>query len=359
MTNFSPVIGHIFGIDIQIHWTLVLLLLFSLISPIFFIIILLLWICVFIHELAHSFVALKNKVKVKKIILNLLGGASIIDIDKIKPNIEFKISIVGPIVSILIGLIFGLFVIYLKGGILKQIVQTLFVLNILLGVLNLLPAFPLDGGRVFRSYLEKTRTFIKSTQITVKATNIIAILIVIGSIIYVGIENSTLFYKEFFVFWDIIIALFLYSGAQAEIQSVYIKKYSAHLHVSDAINKNFILIKQPLTINRIYEQILKFHTSIILFKDNKNIYLISKFKNIYKQKNINKDIIKSISVKIPKIAYNSLLSKAINIMYTENKTIIAVTKKNKVIGILTESHIESIISLRMSKEVKNAKKDKK
>ncbi len=357
MADFSPVIGRVFGIDIQIHWTLLILLIFSLISPVFFIIILLLWVCVFLHELSHSFIALKNKIKVKKIVLNLLGGASMIDTDKLKQDIEFKISIIGPIVSIFLGLLFGIFVIYLNGGILKQIIQSLFLLNMLLGILNLLPAFPLDGGRVFRSYLEKTRDFVKSTQITAKSTNIIAFLIIAGSLIYVGIESSSLIYKEFFVFWDIIIALFLYSGAQAELQSVYIKKYSSKLHAKDAMTKNFILVKQPKTIDEIYNYILKFHTHLILFKDNNKIYLVSKFKNIYRQKNLiskniaNSNIIKSISIQIPAIQYNMPLSKALDLMGSNETSIIAVTKKNQVIGVLLESHVESIISLQMSKEL--------
>ncbi len=73
-------IGKIFGIEIELHWTFLLLLLFTLlISTFVFILIVLLFVCVLIHELAHSITSLRNGIKVKKIILLPIGGASIIE----------------------------------------------------------------------------------------------------------------------------------------------------------------------------------------------------------------------------------------------------------------------------------------
>lgn len=349
MVELSPTIGRIFGIDIQIHWTLIILLLFSLINSVFFVIILLLWVCVFVHELSHSLLALKNNVKVKKIVLNLLGGASVIDTNSIRPETEFQISIVGPITSIAIGLAFGLALVYMNGGVVKEIFQNMFLLNMLLGVLNLLPAFPLDGGRVFRSYLEKKNNFLSATQITAKATNAVAFLIIIGSIVYVSAISSSFLYKEFFVFWDIIIAMFLYSGAQAELQSAYIKKYSSRLHVRDALSRNFILLSHPATIQEVYAKILRRHTHIVLVKKGDIIFLLSRFRGLANKKG--GDLIKSVSVQIPSIDYDASLSKAIDLMASEQKGIIAVSRAGRIVGVLMDSHVESIISLQMSKQM--------
>ncbi|MCL5117416.1 MAG: site-2 protease family protein [Candidatus Marsarchaeota archaeon] len=348
MVEISPTIGRIFGIDVQIHWTLILLLLFSLINSLFFVIILLLWVCVFVHELSHSIIALKNNVKVKKIVLNLLGGASIIDTSSIKPETEFQISIIGPITSIAIGLGFGLALVYMNGGVIKEIFQNMFLLNMLLGVLNLLPAFPLDGGRVFRSYLERKNNFLSATQTTAKATNVIAFLIIIGSIAYVSMISSSFVYKEFFVFWDIIVAMFLYSGSQAELQAAYIKKYASHLHVRDALSRNFILLSHPVTLQRVYAEVLRRHTHIVLIKKGKDIFLISKFKGLANKKKV--DLIKSLSVQIPSIDYNAPLSKVIDLMASTQKGVIAVSRAGRIVGVLLDSHVESIISLQMSKQ---------
>jgi hypothetical protein len=218
----------------------------------------------------------------------------------------------------------------------------------LLGVLNLLPAFPLDGGRVFRSYLERKNNFLSATQTTAKATNVIAFLIIIGSIAYVSMISSSFVYKEFFVFWDIIVAMFLYSGSQAELQAAYIKKYASHLHVRDALSRNFILLSHPVTLQRVYAEVLRRHTHIVLIKKGKDIFLISKFKGLANKKKV--DLIKSLSVQIPSIDYNAPLSKVIDLMASTQKGVIAVSRAGRIVGVLLDSHVESIISLQMSKQ---------
>lgn len=95
----------IFHIKIELHWTFIMLLLFALLISAysglyFFIIILLLFLMVLLHELAHSATALANGIEVKKIILFPLGGASIIDLDEVKPDLSLKIALAGPVMSI-------------------------------------------------------------------------------------------------------------------------------------------------------------------------------------------------------------------------------------------------------------------
>src|SRR5271170_3744124 len=113
MVDLSPKIGSIGGIDIQLHWTFIMLLIFILfLSFYLFVIWVLLFVCVLIHELVHSITSKRNGIKVKKIVLYPLGGGSIIDFEKVSPEIEFRISIVGPIASLLIAMIVGILTIY-------------------------------------------------------------------------------------------------------------------------------------------------------------------------------------------------------------------------------------------------------
>ncbi|MCL5115094.1 MAG: site-2 protease family protein, partial [Candidatus Marsarchaeota archaeon] len=275
MVSLSPTIGKIFGIPIQLHWTFLGLMLLALIllatSPgglFFFALLVLLFVCVLIHELAHSVVAIRNDIKVKKIILLPIGGASIIDFTKVKPGKELKISLAGPLTSIALGLIFVPFYLIAPGaGILKQGLQFLFEINLLLGVFNLLPGFPLDGGRVLRSYLERRHSPLDSTKIAVKASNIVVVGIVVGTIIYAAvIPNATFTYREFLVLFDVIIALFLYDGAKAELQSAIFKSRARNVAAADAATKNFILVTPQMRLSSLYKEMVRKGTNIVLLK---------------------------------------------------------------------------------------------
>lgn len=109
------------------------------------------------HELAHAFVAKREGVEVGDITLWLLGGVARLRGEARSPGSELRIAGVGPAVSILAGLLFGLFawVAYTNavGPLATAVLGYLSVINIVLAVFNLIPAAPLDGGRILRSAL--------------------------------------------------------------------------------------------------------------------------------------------------------------------------------------------------------------
>ena len=122
---------------------------------------------VLLHELAHSFVAQKQGLKVESIVLNLFGGVSNLKQESRSPRAEFWLAVVGPLTSlVLAGVLFG------AGSLLGPanpaigaIAGYLFIVNLLLGVFNLLPAYPLDGGRVLRSFVWGwTKNEVKATR---------------------------------------------------------------------------------------------------------------------------------------------------------------------------------------------------
>ncbi|MDA0988345.1 MAG: site-2 protease family protein [Chloroflexi bacterium] len=105
------------------------------------------------HELSHGLVAQRNGIPVKGITLFIFGGVAHISREAASPRIELLIALAGPLCSILLGLLFyGLsFVVEPLSIHLAVMMSWLFVMNIVLGVFNLIPGFPLDGGRVFRA----------------------------------------------------------------------------------------------------------------------------------------------------------------------------------------------------------------
>jgi Zn-dependent protease len=359
MASLSPEIGKVAGIPIQLHWTFVVLLvlafflLFTSTSGIFiFVLIVLLFACVLLHELAHSITSKRNGIKVKRIVLLPIGGASIIDLDNVKPSVEFKISIAGPVASIVMGLGFGALVVYAPSGLLKEGIQFLFEINILLGVFNLLPGFPLDGGRVLRSYLQKKHSFLDSTKLAVRASNVVVVAIIVGTVAYAAvIPNATFVYREFIVLWDIIIALFLYDGAKAEMQVAYIKEYSSSIDIKKLITKNYIMIKKGTTVKNMYQMMIKKGTHIVLMKNGKELRALSNqpISNVSKNPKVSSSLAYDyFTTVVPTVGYNENLSKAIDIMRSENINIVAVTKGGSIAGILYGPHIESVISVYLS-----------
>ncbi len=199
-------IGHIAGIDINIHvsWLIILVLLtFSLANGYFpaaypghanvtyFILglvsTLLLFVSVLLHELAHSFVARARGLPVHSIVLFIFGGVSNIEQEPQTAGVEFSMAFVGPLTSLLIGAIcYGL--LFLLRGNQSPVVPVLSYLaftNILLGVFNLIPGFPLDGGRVLRSIIWKvTGKVHMATNIATMVGQVFAYLF-----IFFGIEQ--------------------------------------------------------------------------------------------------------------------------------------------------------------------------
>ncbi len=344
-------IGSIFGIDIQLHWTFLLLLLIAAFTGILLPVIIL-FVFVVLHELAHSVTSRRNGIAVKKILLLPIGGASIIDLEDANPDVSFRIALAGPLSSIFMGLGFGLIDIFLPAGGWKQIFQIFFLLNIILGVFNLLPAFPLDGGRVLKSWLEKKYDQYKATEIAVNVSKAIIFLFIAGSVIYLiqtpgGLFNSN---SLFVVVWDLIVVLFVYSGAQGELEMSYIIKYTANLRVSQAISSNYAMVAPATKMRKVYEVLLKKGTHIILFQKGGKTYAVSKISVSPLSKETASILDSDVSAyasELPEIGYSAPLSKAIEKMRYEDATVLAVMKGKRLAGILYAPHVESVVALHL------------
>lgn len=173
---------------------------------------LLLFVCVLVHEISHSYVAVKNGIKISDITLFLFGGVSEMEEVPRDPGVEMVMAFVGPATSIVLGIIFAIiyfFVPGMKGDIYAgTMVALLAYMNFALGIFNILPAFPMDGGRVLRGFLAKRMAYLRATQIAVGIGKMFAYLLaLLGLLTFpVGI-------------WFIIIAIFIYIAAGEEESS--------------------------------------------------------------------------------------------------------------------------------------------
>src|SRR5690606_36178401 len=107
------------------------------------------------HELAHSFMAIHSGIKIPEITLFIFGGLARLSEDAPDPKTEFKIAIVGPLTSFALAALFWVIQAVVRGdqpSIVVELFGYLAWINLALGVFNLLPGFPLDGGRVLRAF---------------------------------------------------------------------------------------------------------------------------------------------------------------------------------------------------------------
>ncbi len=142
----------------------------------------LLFISVLLHELAHSLVARWRGLQVKNITLFIFGGVSNIEQEPKSPGIEFQMTVVGPVTSLLIGALFFLLLLPLRGvdNPVAAVLGYLGFTNVLLGVFNLIPGFPLDGGRVLRSIIWKaTGNLHRATRAAVIVGEVVAYLFIL------------------------------------------------------------------------------------------------------------------------------------------------------------------------------------
>jgi Zn-dependent protease/predicted transcriptional regulator len=173
---------------------------------------------VLVHELAHSIVAKRKGIRINSITLMLFGGIASMDEGTPDPKVELPMALVGPLMSLLVGLVCSGIVYVIPGtvantanaGVLVFIFGYLGVLNIILFAFNLLPAFPMDGGRVLRAWLAKRMPLHRATKIAADIGRGFAILFGIVGLV---------FFNPFLI----LIALFIYIGASSESTAV---KYS-------------------------------------------------------------------------------------------------------------------------------------
>ncbi len=348
-------IGKIWGIDIELHWTFVALLLVTLFislysGPFLFVIIVLLFACVLIHEFAHSYVSLKNNIRVSRIMLLPLGGVSMIDTTEIAPGIEFNISIAGPLMSFLLGAIFGVLVVFSPPGSITELLQLLFLLNVLLGGFNLLPAFPMDGGRVFRSYLERKYDEYKATQLTIRASNVVLALLIIGTLAYLLVVNAPFASKEFDFLWTLLIAFFVYSGSQGEKQMMEVKRQSRGVRLSSLASKRFVFVDDNSDLQKLYGAVRKTKEHLLITKVGDDYAYV----NLLRKERLKPETFaRDIAVKIPSVDANENIVDALESMETNESGLAAVTRKGKLVGVVTLSHIQAFLSLHMARAGKH------
>lgn len=250
--HWSYRIFRISGIDVRVHATFLLIVAYfafvwgAVREPggwtgalYGVLLVVLLFALVLVHELSHSRVAQHYGIAVKNITLLPIGGVSSMEEIPQDPRKEFVISVVGPLSNVVLGLLmlaaaplfFNVSQVFSSGEFSNLLLSRgfvaayvyLFVVNMTLAVFNLLPAFPMDGGRVFRALLAMRMGRPRATRIAVAVGQVLALAMGIAGLLGGGV-------------FLILVAIFIYFGAQAESTGDDVQRVLGDLRVRQAVN---------------------------------------------------------------------------------------------------------------------------
>lgn len=212
---------------------------------------LLLFVSVLLHELAHSLVARARGLPVSSITLFIFGGVSNIEREPQSAGVEFQMAIVGPLTSLIIGGICYLLLLPLRGSDspVAAVLGYLAITNVLLGLFNLIPGFPLDGGRVLRSIIWKiTGSLRRATRIATIIGEIVAYLFILWGI------------WQFFSgnvlggIWIGFIGWFLLSAAQSANSQVMLQSMLRGVTVGEVMNPSPVTVPANISLQKLVDE---------------------------------------------------------------------------------------------------------
>lgn len=360
-------VGRIFGIDIFIDssWFLIFILFTWVLAANYFpqgypdwssglywmigiVTSLLIFTSVLVHELAHSLVALKQGEKVRNITLFILGGVAQISEEPKKPIREFTMASVGPFTSLLVGFLFFILTFLLKGWSvpLAASASYLALINVVLAIFNLLPGFPMDGGRVLRSIIwQITGNLRKATRIASKTGQGFAFLLIFLGILQILRGNLS-------GLWLVFIGWFLHGAAVRGYQQVMVESMLKGVTAQDLMTRDYETVSADLSVQELVdEHILKKKERVFLVMDKeavKGIVCLDDVKATPRETWASKTVeeIMTPRDKLLFVSPNADGNKILNSLTGKDIHQVPVMDGEKVAGIICRSDILRFIQLR-------------
>lgn len=204
------------------------------------------------HELAHSIVGRANNIPVKSITLFIFGGAAHMTREASSPQSELKMAIAGPASSLLMAAVFGMFYLLFSGLAepLALMAYWLAYINVVLAVFNLLPGFPLDGGRVLRSLIWRFNgNYMLATRIATQTGRVIGYLLILAGI------GIILAYQNFLSgIWLAFIGWFLADTARASYRQAQLQEVLKGFTASQVMNTDCPTVSGETTVSQLVQE---------------------------------------------------------------------------------------------------------
>ncbi|MET1124054.1 MAG: CBS domain-containing protein [Archaeoglobaceae archaeon] len=349
-TSFA--IGRVFGIEVRVHVSLIVILALLVyafyISPpplgfrdlenslvLSILASLLVVLAILVHELAHSLVAMNFGVRVRTIVLFIFGGVAMMEEIPREPKKEFMVAAAGPSASFALAFVSLALTPVLPFPISRLSVSFAY-LNVILALFNLLPAFPMDGGRILRSFLAARMGYARATKIAAEAGRMFAVLMAIFGL--------------FYNYWLILIALFIYMGANEEERLVTLEEILGRVRVRDVMTREVLTVTPETRVAEVLELMLKHkHLGYPVVEDGRIVGVVT-LKDII---NANPDdpVANVMSRSVVTISPDATAFEAFKLMSENEIGRLLVTEDGKLVGIVTRSDIMKAKELLEAMEV--------
>jgi Zn-dependent protease/CBS domain-containing protein len=369
MRNWSIPIGRLFGVEIRVHFTFVFLLAFvwmaesamkgnstpsrvlALVGIIFG--------SVVLHELGHALVGLREGVRAKAIILLPIGGitmpeesqpVSVPAPGQVAWQREIRIALAGPLLSIAVAVMAGIVVLarfpdahlWTKPFIhSNHLLRSLVWANLGLGIFNLLPAYPTDGGHVLRALFSRRMDVVQATGRAVSIAHALApLVIMVGMLLFVqgGYPDS---------YWLVTLGFFLLIGAQVEERSAVFQKVLETVHLEDVMLTDFATLSPADTLEDALDKAV--HTlqdDFPVVRGGDMVGVISKANILDALRMEGNGYVQSVMNRIFEVSSRQeSLASAFRKLNSRNLSIIPVVEDQRLVGIITLQNLMHSMSL--------------
>ncbi|MDO9500408.1 site-2 protease family protein [Falsiroseomonas sp.] len=352
--SWSIPLGRIAGTEIRLHLTFLLLLAWigvahglqggmaAAVQGIVFIC--LLFGCVVLHEFGHVAAARRYGVRTPDITLLPIGGVARLERMPEKPSEELVVALAGPAVNVVIALLLFL----VLGGVpavaamaslenpAHGLLARLFWVNMTLAVFNLLPAFPMDGGRVLRALLSMRLGSRRATDLAAGIGQALAFALGL-----IGLLNGA----PLVVF----VALFVWLGAQAEAQSVQMRELSRGMRAEDAMITRFESLPVSARIADAAELLIRTAQTDFPVVDGggrlRGILTRSDLVRALQQAGPDAPVLEAMQREVPVVAHRAPLEDALRVMQEAAGPIGVVDAAGRLIGVLTHENLGEMLML--------------
>jgi Zn-dependent protease/CBS domain-containing protein len=367
MRSWSIPVGRLFGIEIRIHLTFLFLLVFlfsteaatqdataalrvlGLVGILFG--------SVVLHELGHALVARGSGIPAKGIILLPIGGITIVDEAQAIPDPinawkrDIRVAVAGPLVNLFIAGLSALVLLaaipgfslaakplFHPSGLLRSIVWA----NLYLGLFNLLPAYPMDGGRVLRAFFSRRVDMIQATQRAVRIGNVFSILMIM-----VGMLLSSRPEARWDGYWLMMIGFFLFAGAQLEERSAVFQSVLQSVRLEEVMLTDFATLSPADTLEDALEKAV--HTlqdDFPVVRGSDMVGVVSRQKILEALRAEGNGYVQAVMNRIFDVAAKQeSLASAFRKLSARNLSIIPVVDEQHLVGIVTLQNLMHSMSL--------------
>lgn len=246
---------------------------------------LLLFACVLVHEISHSYTANRLGLDIKEITLFIFGGVAQLTKEPEDALTELKIAIAGPFASLVLAAAFwALSNLVSPSGapIIYAIFSYLALINLVLLIFNMIPGFPLDGGRVFRAiWWARTGDINSATRVASNIGKGFAIFLIVMGFLQIAVGNFT------GGLWSVLIGVFVQQAAESGYQQVVVKKALEGLRVKDVMSKGVVTVNEGATLSDVVDNyFFKYHFASFPVTKNSHVEGLLTLSNV---RNVDKD----------------------------------------------------------------------